>query len=165
MTQTPLFEDPHQALRHLLDVYGADRTRWPAAERLQLSRFIASDPRARTELAEAAALESVLDRAPRVSAERERVVLARIESIIAADVGASRPTQPTKPERKAPIRSLLLRPVSALLAASLMLGIVSGSSSFMSPTIDALADAMGLGDSDTEIVSATDILHGTEEAL
>ncbi len=166
MTQAPHFQDPQQVLRHLLDVYGADRSRWPAAERLQLASFIASDPRARVELAEAAALDAVLDRAPSVSAAREPVLLARIARAVSAD-GVPRPQPIAMPTavQSVKARKVWLLPATALMAACLMLGIVSGSSTLFSPVVDAVADVMGLGTGDSEIVSASDVLHGSEEAL
>ena len=53
------------ALERLLDVCGADRTRWPARERLRFASFIGEDEGAKRLLAEADALDSLLDLAPR----------------------------------------------------------------------------------------------------
>lgn len=48
----------------LLDVYGGDRTRWPADARAAAAQLVARDANARHMLAEAEALDRVLERAP-----------------------------------------------------------------------------------------------------
>ena len=48
----------------LLDVYGGDRTRWPAEARAAAAQLVARDAKARRMLAEAEALDRVLERAP-----------------------------------------------------------------------------------------------------
>ena len=70
--------EDRQALERLLEVYGADRTRWPARERLRFASFIGEDDGAKRLLAEADALDSLLDRAPRASEARERALQERI---------------------------------------------------------------------------------------
>lgn len=53
----------HIAFARLLDAYGADRSRWPATDRLRFARLVATDDEARRQLAEAEALDHLLDRA------------------------------------------------------------------------------------------------------
>lgn len=48
--------------RRLLDAYGADLARWPAAERQAARALIAADPRARQARDETAELDAMLDR-------------------------------------------------------------------------------------------------------
>jgi hypothetical protein len=48
--------------RHLLDAYGADLARWPAAERQAARALIAADPRASQARDETAELDAMLDR-------------------------------------------------------------------------------------------------------
>lgn len=62
----------------LLDAYGADPRRWPAAERAAAERLAAADQRAAALLSEARRVDEVLDghRAPGVSADLRARVLA-----------------------------------------------------------------------------------------
>jgi len=52
--------DPER-LNELIDAYGAEPARWPAAERAAAQALLARTPAARARLAEAAALDSRLD--------------------------------------------------------------------------------------------------------
>lgn len=51
-------------VRELLAAYGADAERWPEAEREPARRLAASDPGLASEIAEAAALDALLDAMP-----------------------------------------------------------------------------------------------------
>lgn len=66
------------ALSRLLESHGADRTRWPAPERLRFAGLLQNDPHARRLLAEAGALDRLLDLAPRVASDREAALTDRI---------------------------------------------------------------------------------------
>lgn len=57
-------------LKALVEVHGGDRERWPASDRLDMARLIAEDAGARAIVAEAQALDRVLDRAPGLDAGR-----------------------------------------------------------------------------------------------
>ena len=52
------------SLQKLLDGHGGDRTRWPASERLRFAPLIGGDEEARRRIAEAEALDRILDKAP-----------------------------------------------------------------------------------------------------
>ena len=67
-----------RALERLLEVYGADRTRWPARERLQFASLIANNPAAQRLVAETAALDRLLDQVSTENEERERALSERI---------------------------------------------------------------------------------------
>ena len=71
MTTKDRRAEDRQALERLLEIYGADRTRWPARERLRFASLVAEDDAARHLMAEATALGSLLDLAPKASAARE----------------------------------------------------------------------------------------------
>jgi anti-sigma factor RsiW len=167
MTNKPDDADVHDELRHLLEVHGADRNRWPAAGRLKFASVIATDPAAHQTYAEFAALDRLLDKAPSVSIERERALARRIME------AAARPPLPVLVPIPASARPVVARahpswakrPAPALMAASLMFGLIFGFSGLPAPAYDAVAELIGLSDSDTEIVSASDVLHGDEEAL
>lgn len=156
-----------QDLQQLLDVHGGDRTRWPAAERLRLASFIASQPMAATALDEAMALDRLLDLAPTVSVERERALAARIVSAAAAakavpaDVAAGRVVALRRPAAS----SFMRHAGAVLLAASLVLGIFAGATGQISSTVEVLAEALGLADDEPELALAVDPVTSGEEAL
>src|SRR5438046_2498673 len=62
----------------LLDVYGGDRTRWPAEARAAAAQLVARDGKARRLLAEAEALDRVLERAPLPALATEAALADRI---------------------------------------------------------------------------------------
>lgn len=72
-----------ELLSRVLETYGGDRNRWPAAERLALSRILADDQDARRLLREAEALDALLDAAPVVPSSREAALAARIAAAAA----------------------------------------------------------------------------------
>ena len=51
-------------LHALAEAYGADLRRWPASERVFAESLIAADPSLKTALAQAAALDALLDASP-----------------------------------------------------------------------------------------------------
>ncbi|WP_242077982.1 hypothetical protein [Brevundimonas diminuta] len=54
-----------ERLHELADAYGADLRRWPASERAFAESLIAADPSLKAVLDQAAALDALLDAAPR----------------------------------------------------------------------------------------------------
>ncbi len=148
-----------QALEHLLDVYGAERTRWPARERLRFASFICEDEAAQRLVAESAALDAVLDRATRASEDRERVLKERIvaaalrisETKLAVVTGAGDKTSRLPTWLTPARRSLSLGgkrtgrewPAAALLAASLVVGVMLGSAGTFDTTVQDVAEATG----------------------
>ena len=54
-----------ERLHELADAYGADLRRWPASERAFAESLIAADPSLKAVLDEAAALDALLDAAPK----------------------------------------------------------------------------------------------------
>ena len=79
-----------EALQRLLESHGADRTRWPARDRLRFAQMIAEDAEARRLVAEATALDSLLELAPAPSVEREQEIGARILALAQAQPRRSR---------------------------------------------------------------------------
>ena len=53
MTKIEPLNNDREAFQLLLDVYGADRARWPAADRLRFAQLLSKDPLARKMLGEA----------------------------------------------------------------------------------------------------------------
>lgn len=66
------------ALGTLVDRFGADRTRWPAPDRLRFATLLKESAEARRTLAEAEALDRLLDEAPLVDAGRHGALCDRI---------------------------------------------------------------------------------------
>jgi hypothetical protein len=144
-------------LQQLLDGHGADRTRWPARERLRFATLIAEDRDAQRLLREAEALDRLIDMGPRARPAREAELAARI---VAAAVTESRPSEPAvrsagpvaiavRPRRLVMAMRRLL-PAAGLLAASLLVGVIVGGAGLMSPTLQSIATAVGVsGDIDS----------------
>lgn len=170
MTQT---NDPDARLgelQSLLEVHGSDRTRWPAAARLRLASFVASNPLGQAALQEAAALDRLLDMAPRVSIEREQALALRIQRAASDRPRPSQTSQTVVPLRRSvtpnalSARGLLHHAGAALLAASLVLGIFAGTSGQLVPTVDALAEAIGLADDEPELALISEPSTNGEES-
>jgi hypothetical protein len=153
----------------LLDIYGAYRSRWPADARAAAAHLAARDAEACRLLAEAEALDRVLQSAPVPTlaveaALAERIVAAaqrspRIVKLPAAAPAADAPVQTAARPGDAAGRDrrfrggrvrLWSRQAGAvgLLAASLAIGVVIGHSNLSPQLLPALADMAGLADHD-----------------
>jgi hypothetical protein len=151
------------ALERLLEVYGADRTRWPARERLRFASLITEEPEAQRLMAEAAALDRLLDAAPTAGKEREQALTGRI--MAAARVQQHKPLSASE---VAPAVSNIVKlpawvrqpqiagafgasewPAAGLLAASLALGVMLGSAGTLDSTMQEVAEVAGLSSSVT----------------
>ncbi len=127
------------ALERTLDTYGADQTRWPDADRVRFEALIEEDARARKLMAEAAALDRVLDLARPAYSENHDALADRI---VAAVARAPRVEEGDVPENVHVLNPALRhartsgrgagRPpkrdwaAMALLAASLLMGVFAG---------------------------------------
>ena len=165
------------ALQGILDAFGGDPARWPAAAKARFVPVLAQDSAARAAVAEARALDSVLSRAPRVAAAREAALLDRIMAEATAETagcdgvviamtrsrgGDARPTGAMLPARRASWQA------AALLAASLMIGVLGGASGLLGTSLDAVGAMTGLyGDSDTLTAALSQAVEigAEEEAL
>lgn len=136
----------------LLEIYGADRSRWPADARAAAGQLVARDARARALLAEAVALDRVLERAPlpslaREAALTERIVTAARRSPRIVKIGGQAQAQPEAAAvtRLQPVgrTSLNLRAVS-LLAASLLAGFFIGFSNAPQQIVPAFEAVTGI---------------------
>ena len=140
MTKMDRQAEDREALERLLDIYGADRTRWPARERLRFASVVSEDRAAAQLLAQADALDRLLEQAPRASgadidALKERIMAAALRSgapqlaVVASGKPALGSVMPVQ-TRRAAIAARFGRgewPAAALLAASLVLGVMLGS--------------------------------------
>lgn len=164
MTSKDRWAEDREALERLLDIHGADRTRWPARERLKFASVISEDEAAAALLVEARALERLLDRAPQVSeasvdALKERIVAAALRSQprrFTTVEGDGRKPVPAKGwlgqlRRPSASMSFTQLPAAAVLAASLVLGVMLGTSGTFKTTMQQVASVSGFNSS-----SATD---------
>ncbi len=178
MTSKDRQTEDREALARLLDVYGADRTRWPARERLRFAGVVIEDKAAARLLGEAEALDRLLDRAPRVSEARidalkERVVAAALRS----DRPQLRAIAGSKPEpakawlgqMRRPGLSASFRewPAAAVLAASLVLGVMLGSAGTFDTTMQQVASVAGISSAsdNTSLALGEDVLGDGDEDL
>lgn len=142
-----------EKLQDALDIYGADRTRWPARVRLQFAPLLSESGAAQRLLAEAAALDRLLSAAPTLDVKRQSALADRI-----AGLAASEPR--TGQVISMPIRAKAQRrnfiEAAALLAASLVLGVMVGTSGVMTPAVTELAAVTGFADSSDALASYDD---------
>jgi hypothetical protein len=150
--------DDRRALERLLEIYGADRTRWPARERLRFASLVAEDETSRRLMAEASALDRLLDVAPKTSADREHVLKERIVAaalrqghpkfaVVARSSSATAASGWRSWARRAPARSGWA--AGGLLAASLVVGVMLGSAGTFDTAVQGIADAAGYAAADT----------------
>jgi hypothetical protein len=155
MTNKDTQATDREALARLLEIHGADRTRWPARERLRFAGVISEDKTAAKLLAEAEALDRLLDQAPRASAAgiealKERIVAAALrthEPHLAVIAGGKKVA--VLPQARPGRRSLATRyvewPAAAVLAASLVLGVMLGTTGTFETTMQEVAQVAGFG--------------------
>jgi hypothetical protein len=172
------------ALERLLEVHGADRTRWPARERLRFASLVSEDEEAQRLLKEAAALDSLLDLAPRAGKDREhalkeRIVAAALKSadtklaVVAGGLEGNPARWPAWARRpafapafaKARLGGQL--PAAALLAASLVVGVLLGSAGTFESTVADVAEATGLAAAGetSQLALGEEIIAAAEEDL
>lgn len=156
MTKMDKRTEDREALERLLDIYGADRTRWPARERLRFAGIVSEDKVAARILAQAGALDRLLEQAPRASgadveALKERIMAAALRSgapqlaVVAAGKRGSAKVV-SLAGRGAPLIARFARgewPAAALLAASLVLGVMLGSAGTFNSTLQEVAQVAG----------------------
>jgi hypothetical protein len=142
------------ALERLLDIYGADRTRWPARERLRFASVISDDKAAARLLAKAEALDRLLDQAPATSeadmeALKERIMAAALRSggtnlQVVAGGGSATKNWPARLKAPAFAARVAEWPAAAVLAASLVVGVMLGSAGTFDATMQEVAQITGL---------------------
>ncbi len=176
MTSKDRQAEDRAALTRLLEIHGADRTRWPARERLRFAGVVSEDGAAAALLAEAEALDRLLDRAPRVGeakidALKERIVAAALRSdrlqLKAIAGGKSEPVKGWLGDVRRP-QWIPARfpewPAAAVLAASLALGVVLGSAGTFDTTMQQVASVAGYSTAeDGTSVALNDEVLGTSD--
>jgi hypothetical protein len=125
-----------QALAAVLEAYGANTTRWSLAARQRFAALIAENSQAQRLVADAEALDRLLDQAPAVAAKHVDAAKGRIFS----EMGASPVARPGAAQAdnvvaiKRPVASLAAKPAASrslwreamVLAAALVLGVFAG---------------------------------------
>ena len=128
-------------LEATLETYGADRTRWPAQLRRELTSVVAQSRAAQRLVAECQALDRLLDLAPVVAAGKRAALADRI----VAAAGIEQRSSVVSRSRARPSTPRGWENVYAgmALAASLMLGVLAGSNPTLAPAIQDMAAATG----------------------
>lgn len=168
MTNNETRKSEIEALTALLDVCGADRTRWPARERLRFASLIVEDRTARRLVSEARALDQLLDKAPQIGEDRqqllaERIVTTAITQGRGAQRGQSAPvTSPVVVPLRKQVRKASVWQAAALLAASLLVGIIVGTSGRLQLGAEQLSGMASASDSD-QIALGADLSDMSDE--
>lgn len=139
-----------ERLLAVIDTHGADRARWPAAERAGLEA-LARTPDVARQLAESRALDAVLAKSPTPVASELDYLKARI--LAGADGRNERVQRPAMPRsvttlsdrRRMPGTQSLRAawPAAAALAASLLIGAFFGASEVGKPAVESLMASAG----------------------
>lgn len=132
-----------------LDIHGSRAERWPDAARERFEPLLERSGRARELLAEARALESLLDRAPLPDEQRMQALAGRIVAAAAVEAGGKQASTPIidlashQRMRRSPAPAFRWKVASAL-AASLIAGIYLGASPPVTSAVEAIANAVGV---------------------
>jgi hypothetical protein len=160
-----------EALKRLLEIYGADRSRWPARDRLKFAELVAESAGARQAMADAEAFDRLLDMAPEPKATDMTALSNRILAAAAADARGDRPGKVETLSRSARPRNESLKsqprrrvdwPAAALMAASLMLGIFAGTNGYFGDVTGSETDVAMNASYDQSDASA--LAFGNDEA-
>lgn len=165
--------EQNQALELLdrtLDAFGTDTARWPAGVKTKLTPLINGNAEARRRIAEAVALDKVLAFAPTISAARQSEladqIVAKAVRQPRAVSGSEQPAgQPALQAGKSWDRKSWSRAwrensiVGGALAASLMLGILSGQNTTVSSLSEALLTSVDATETTAQQIAQTDDLE------
>jgi hypothetical protein len=171
-------------LEAIVDTYGADQARWPAAVCAAARDLLATSAEARRIMAEAQALDALLNHAPTITVSREWALAERIMAAAARQpttpslTSRSTSAEPSSPAPFAhakvgsnivplrrPTAPITRGPAAALLAASLVLGMVVGSSGISGLAPSYIVEALGLADEEAETAFVLDGLTTGEDTL
>ncbi|RTL69968.1 MAG: hypothetical protein EKK41_13205 [Hyphomicrobiales bacterium] len=156
----------------LLDGHGGDRTRWPLDQRAAANRLLAQDADARRLLAEAQALDSLLDRRPAAGTDLDalaaRIVATaqRSPRLAASAPGAALAAKPSVPlRRRGPFEMDSVGIGALLTAASLVLGILIGLSGLPQAVLRPVQQFTGLPVASAQSTHASSIDTLDEDLL
>ena len=158
-------------LRDLFDAYGAETTRWPAHGRTLYAAH-AGDPDVAAMAAEALAFERLMSlRAPAADSARLRALAERIVAAAGAyedlDAFDSNVYEFTSLHAASSPRITMAtrRAGHAALAASLLLGVLVGTSGAGTHAISYLADQSGQSAEEAEVASSSVFVPAFDEVL
>lgn len=147
-------------LEQTLEIYGADRTRWPAHVRRDLSGLTGTDSTAQRMVKEAEAFDRLLDLAPLVPDARIAALAGRIAKSASTTPRLAVHTNEAREQRARKPASNLYRRANAAaglaLAASLLLGIFAGGSQSSLTGVQEVAAAVGLDNTSGQIALGDD---------
>lgn len=159
------------ALVNRLEISGADRTRWPAQERLRFAQLIAGNAEAQRLVAEAAALDRLLDKAPAVDVAKLGGLVDRIVAAAEAEgqlaggnvISIAAARRQVEAKRHVPVYGRSSWRAGALLAASLVVGAFVGTSGLLGTAVPSLG---GGGEYDVAEADATElVIDGNRSSL
>lgn len=157
-------------LERVLDVYGADESRWPVAAHMRLRPLLSANPQARAMAAEARALDQALDQSLAAPAPVHPRLAGDIMAAIAREGATPHPGNVVPitagATRRAPApASGLSGPLrwAAAMAASLVLGVTVGITTDVGSSIQNFAEAVGLGDFNPVTLVYNDDQGGLDE--
>jgi hypothetical protein len=136
-------------LQTLLDTHGAKVARWPESDQRALEALLAASAEARAMVAEAAALDRVLDAAPAGRTSRLVTLTDRIVAEARAGAVAAIPRKALPP----PVSKRPRWPAVAAMAASLLIGVYGG---FNGWAPQALQQVAGLSAEQGTTIAAED---------
>jgi hypothetical protein len=154
-----------QDFQNLIDVYGAERTRWPLSARAGAAALLAADIEARRLLAEVVALDAVLAHGEAGSTPNAMATSALAARIVAAAAKTPRiasASEPVKPMGVAGSsasrqgRTDVWR-AAAVLAASMVLGVFVGQSQLGAQALPKIAALAGVSFATAERMAMADI--------
>jgi hypothetical protein len=169
--------DPMQRLRDVLSAYGADRARWPAAERSALEAFIAENAEAQALVAQEAEFDGLLaeaaEAAPPAAVARTRASLLEIiDADSASHARAEGIVVPLRSKSARPAAPVPTRSVwreLSVMAAALLIGFFTVSQGFLEgSSLDPsqfTSSASDDGDDVSAIALGTTDTDATEEDL
>lgn len=155
-----------------LQRYGADPARWPEDLRALLNDASPDDADVQGLIAEARALDSVLeagngDVAAGKLDQKEAALATRIMAVVEAEKAQTTKILPFRRKAGGPIGSpsswqtrIEWNVAGGLLAASLMLGIFAGASGWIDSAADPVASAFGLSDDSIDVTDASSEIFG-----
>jgi hypothetical protein len=154
-----------QDFQELLDVFGAERTRWPLSARAGAAALLASDAEARRLLAEAAALDALLARGVADSVPDIAATSALAARIVAAAAKTPRIAAASEPAKPLGVvsssasrhgRTDVWR-AAAVLAASMVLGVFVGQSQLGAHALPKIAALAGVSFASAERLAMAEI--------
>ena len=152
-------------LDRTLDAFGTDTARWPAGVKTKLTPFINGNAEARRRIAEAVALDKVLAFAPTISAARQSELADQIvakalrqpRAVSASEQPARQVAPQTRKSWSRVWRENSI--VGGALAASLMLGILSGQNTTVGSLSEAMLTSVDAAETTAQQIAQTDELE------